>query len=243
MPFVQRVVEPKFLSRRSLHGEDGLPLVTDYELEAVTNNTLSSALRQLASLVLIANDIFEDLAKQLQDVCERSKKLRTRIETVEEKIVGFDPKSMSFYYALSTAVDRSDVVCNGLVVNQHLNNSSDSDVHLFKNEALNVYQRAIDYLQKWFDYDSSLLKELTFLSLNDTFTLSVFTEIVNILHVNIEVDFENGDALFQEYFLLKEMTPILKDLPTPQECWNTVLKTRSVPNLKKIAEHIHALPY
>ncbi|KAJ9600128.1 hypothetical protein L9F63_009538 [Diploptera punctata] len=95
MPFVQRVVEPKYLSRRSLHGEDGQPLVTDYELEAVTNNTLCSALRQLASLMLIANDIFEDLAKQLQDFCERSEKLQSRVEVVEGKVVAFDPKKVT----------------------------------------------------------------------------------------------------------------------------------------------------
>lgn len=95
MPFVQRVVEPKFLSRRCLHGEDGQPLITDYELEAVTNNTLSSALRQLASLVVIANDIFEDLAKQLQNVGERSRRLRNRIESVEEKVVAFDPRKVT----------------------------------------------------------------------------------------------------------------------------------------------------
>ncbi|KAJ4428036.1 hypothetical protein ANN_24050 [Periplaneta americana] len=50
----------------------------------------------------------------------------------------------------------------------------------------------------------------------------VLTEIVNILHVNIELNFENGDALYQEYCLLKEMMPVLKDLPT-QERWVTVL--------------------
>lgn len=95
MPFVQRVVEPKFLSRRSLHADDGQPLVSDYELEAVTNNTLSSALRQLACLVLIANDIFEDLRKQLEDVSERSKRLRNRIESVEGKVTAFDPKKVT----------------------------------------------------------------------------------------------------------------------------------------------------
>jgi hypothetical protein len=95
MPFVQRVVEPKFLSRRSLHADDGQPIVTDYELEAVTNNTLSSALRQLASLVLIANDIFEDLRKQLQDVSERSKRLQNRIASVEGKVMAFDPRKVT----------------------------------------------------------------------------------------------------------------------------------------------------
>jgi hypothetical protein len=95
MPFVQRVVEPKFLSRRSLHAEDGQPIVTDYELEAVTNSTLSSALRQLASLVLIANDIFEDLKKQLRDVSERSERLRNRIKSVEVKVTAFDPRKVT----------------------------------------------------------------------------------------------------------------------------------------------------
>ncbi|KAJ4426817.1 hypothetical protein ANN_26616 [Periplaneta americana] len=58
-----------------------------------------------------------------------------------------------------------------------------------------------------------------------------FRENVEILvEVNTELDFENGDALYQEYCLLKEIIPILKDLPTPQELSDTVLKTRSVPN-------------
>jgi hypothetical protein len=105
MPFVQRVVEPKFLSRRSLHADDGQPIVTDYELEAVTNNTLSSALRQLASLVLIANDIFEDLRKQLQDVSERSKRLQNRIVSVEGKVMAFDPRKVTVRkYILNSTV-------------------------------------------------------------------------------------------------------------------------------------------
>lgn len=95
MPFIQRVVEPIYLSRQSLYKEDGEALVKDYELEAVTNNSLSNALRQLASLVLIANDIFDDLAKQLQDVCARSNKLRTRINVLEENVLSFDPKKVT----------------------------------------------------------------------------------------------------------------------------------------------------
>ena len=46
MPFVQRVVRPKYLSRVSLHDDEGKPKIKDGELEAVTNFTLSSALRQ-----------------------------------------------------------------------------------------------------------------------------------------------------------------------------------------------------
>ncbi|XP_046991914.1 mucin-19-like [Schistocerca americana] len=95
MPFIQRVVEPIYLSRQISHEEEIAPVVTEHELEAVTNNTLSNALRQLASLVVIANDIFDDLAKQLQDVSERATKLRTRTDLVEEKVSAFDPKTVT----------------------------------------------------------------------------------------------------------------------------------------------------
>ncbi|KPJ05612.1 Wiskott-Aldrich syndrome protein family member 1 [Papilio xuthus] len=94
MPFVQRVVEPKFLSRTSLRDEDGRPKVTDEELQAVTNCTLSNALRQLASLVLLAEDIFSDLTCQLQEITERSKVARAKIEKINESVEKYDPKKV-----------------------------------------------------------------------------------------------------------------------------------------------------
>lgn len=95
MPFVQRVIEPKYLSRTSLWDADGKPLVSDGELEAVTNNTLSNALRQLASLVLVANDIFTELGHHLQLITERSERLKTKICQVEQKIESYDPKKVA----------------------------------------------------------------------------------------------------------------------------------------------------
>lgn len=95
MPFVQRVVEPKHLSRTSLWDEEGKPRVADDELEAVTNNTLSNALRQLASLVLVADDIFNELRRELCSVARRSEHLKTRIGAVEEKVAAYDPKKVA----------------------------------------------------------------------------------------------------------------------------------------------------
>ncbi|KAK7867639.1 hypothetical protein R5R35_014830 [Gryllus longicercus] len=97
MPFVQRVVEPVFLSRRNAASEEeeNNKSLTDYELETVANTTLSNALRQLASLVLIANDIFDSLTKELEDVRDRSSKLRKRIEAVEGKVSEYDPKTVT----------------------------------------------------------------------------------------------------------------------------------------------------
>lgn len=95
MPFVQRVIEPKYLSKTSLFDANGKPRVLDDELEAVTNNTLSNALRQLASLVLAADDIFTEFTRQLKQVAERSAKLKGRIEVLETKVTRFDPKKVA----------------------------------------------------------------------------------------------------------------------------------------------------
>uniref|UniRef100_T1HBN7 Uncharacterized protein n=1 Tax=Rhodnius prolixus TaxID=13249 RepID=T1HBN7_RHOPR len=95
MPFVQRVITPIHLSRITLHENDGRPRIKDDELEAVTNYTFCNALRQLASVMRIANEIFLELNEELEKVTERSKSLRERIDTVEVKINGFDPKSVT----------------------------------------------------------------------------------------------------------------------------------------------------
>lgn len=95
MPFVQRVVEPKYLSRTSLRDEHGKFKVTDEELQAVTNCTLSNALRQLASLVLLAEDIFSELTSQLQEITERSRTAQTKIEKINEIILKYDPKKVT----------------------------------------------------------------------------------------------------------------------------------------------------
>ncbi|KOB66579.1 Wiskott-Aldrich syndrome protein family member 1 [Operophtera brumata] len=99
MPFVQRVVEPKHLSRTSLCDENGRPKVTDEELQAVTNCTLSNALRQLASLVLLAEDIFSELTTQLQGVTDRSKVAQSRILKINELVEQYDPKKVTVQFS------------------------------------------------------------------------------------------------------------------------------------------------
>lgn len=66
--------------------------VEDNELMAVTNRTLSNALRQLASLVLIANDIFMDLNKELRTITERSTTIKVRITALAERVDNQDAK-------------------------------------------------------------------------------------------------------------------------------------------------------
>ncbi|KAJ4443273.1 hypothetical protein ANN_04941 [Periplaneta americana] len=92
--------------------------------------------------------------------------------------------------------------------------------HFFRNEREHLM---LTFQERWIDWEAPrlVLKKIIFLSLNDTSTFGALTEVVNILQVITELDFENGDALYQEYCRLKAMMPILKDLPTPLERWDT----------------------
>ncbi|KAL9694417.1 hypothetical protein quinque_013702 [Culex quinquefasciatus] len=98
MPFVQRVVTPKYVARstKPSHSRGAVSLpVQDYELEAITNLTLSNALRQLASLVLISNQIFTELNKELASVSERSLGIKQRIDNLSTRVEEFDPKQVT----------------------------------------------------------------------------------------------------------------------------------------------------
>lgn len=111
MPFVKRVVTPKYIARSSklaLQPYAAAPTipVADNEFEALTNVTLSNALRQLASLVYISNQIFTELHQELSSVNERSLGIKQRIDRLSAKVDQCDPKQVTVrkYYS---GVDRS----------------------------------------------------------------------------------------------------------------------------------------
>uniref|UniRef100_A0A182QAN6 Wiskott-Aldrich syndrome protein family member n=1 Tax=Anopheles farauti TaxID=69004 RepID=A0A182QAN6_9DIPT len=100
MPFVKRVVTPKYIARSSklaLQPYAAAPTipVADNEFEALTNVTLSNALRQLASLVYISNQIFTELHQELASVNERSLGIKQRIDRLSQKVEQFDPKQVT----------------------------------------------------------------------------------------------------------------------------------------------------
>ncbi|XP_049301053.1 uncharacterized protein LOC125774824 [Anopheles funestus] len=100
MPFVKRIVTPKYIARSSklaLQPYAAAPTipVADNEFEALTNVTLSNALRQLASLVFISNQIFTELHEELSSVNERSLGIKQRIDRLSQKVEQFDPKQVT----------------------------------------------------------------------------------------------------------------------------------------------------
>lgn len=95
MPFVQRVVAPVHLSRAKLHDENGVPTVRDRELDAVTNCALSNALRQMASVAALADEMFRELRGQLADVATRSAGLKCRVQALGRLVDDADPKAVT----------------------------------------------------------------------------------------------------------------------------------------------------
>ncbi|KAI8130676.1 Nance-Horan syndrome protein [Lucilia cuprina] len=70
-------------------------IVAGYEFDSISNITLSNALRQLASLVLIASDIFDDLQRELQTVGDRARVVQKKIVAVERRVSAYDPKTVT----------------------------------------------------------------------------------------------------------------------------------------------------
>ncbi|XP_017041013.1 uncharacterized protein LOC108087936 isoform X1 [Drosophila ficusphila] len=70
-------------------------VISGHEFDSISNITLSNALRQLASLVLIASDIFDDLQRDLQAVGERAGRVQRKIVAVERRVCAFDPKTVT----------------------------------------------------------------------------------------------------------------------------------------------------
>lgn len=95
MPFVQRVVAPVHLSRVKLHDDQGAPTVKDGELDAVTNYALSNALRQMASVAALADEVFRELRSQLTDVATRSASLGRRVQALGNIVDHTDPKAVT----------------------------------------------------------------------------------------------------------------------------------------------------
>ena len=90
MPFVQRQIEPKYIARRSAaskkYAQGSSEPLRDNELEAITNVTLSNAMRQLASLLALSKEIFSELNRELEKVSERSSRIKHRLTTIHKKV-------------------------------------------------------------------------------------------------------------------------------------------------------------
>lgn len=103
MPFIQRIIEPVFLSRPTQQSTSAATeqqpstarnttttIATHDDFASISNCTLANILRQLASVVLVADEILSDLGNELQTIRDRSYKIQRRIIDVEKSLENID---------------------------------------------------------------------------------------------------------------------------------------------------------
>ncbi|XP_017471552.1 PREDICTED: uncharacterized protein LOC108362912 [Rhagoletis zephyria] len=79
-------------------------IVSGHEFESISNLTLSNALRQLASLVLLASDIFDELHSELLSVGERARNVQRKVLAVEQRVSAYNPKMVTVRKCLNYAI-------------------------------------------------------------------------------------------------------------------------------------------
>ncbi|XP_060855011.1 uncharacterized protein LOC132932654 [Metopolophium dirhodum] len=68
----------------------------------------------------------------------------------------------------------------------------------FKSDALHTYKRALEYLEKWFDYENSPFKMFSCLKLSELPKLTDLLDLAKLIKVHV-----NGDELYEELNLIK----------------------------------------
>lgn len=91
MPFVLRQVQPIALSR----GRATDARVSELDpRQLISNVTLAACLRQLASLVVTAHDMFGEYERQAQQIYERSRTLKARLGRLQTLVDGYDSRAV-----------------------------------------------------------------------------------------------------------------------------------------------------
>ncbi|KAL4718435.1 hypothetical protein ACJJTC_006132 [Scirpophaga incertulas] len=98
----------------------------------------------------------------------------------------------------------------GVKANQEMQKVNEVDRNKFRSEALVAYERAEDYLNKWFDYENSPFK--AFKNVNVEKVAPTYEHFVEISKaVGVEDDIDN-DALYEEIRVLQKTLEAIKNL-------------------------------
>ena len=101
-----------------------------------------------------------------------------------------------------------------------------------------MYDRAVAYLDKWFNFESSPLKKMHILNLDENYSFSDILDIV--LTCGVTAD---GDELYREYMCLKQVIPNLKESYSEvDKRWVESFRSCDAPNMKRIIEFVVSIP-
>ncbi|KAI4466368.1 hat family dimerization domaincontaining protein-related [Holotrichia oblita] len=130
----------------------------------------------------------------------------------------------------------------GFKTNQALANFTSNLKLKFQEEAVQVYNRAIEYLEKWFDFENNVF--LLFKSLNLKGRIPELNEVILIAsHIGMDLQDADGDSLYEELSLLQNASPsfINQDISVAEK-WCIFFKRVEVPILRNVVQMVLSIP-
>jgi hypothetical protein len=129
----------------------------------------------------------------------------------------------------------------GFDVNNAFQNLLPQEVLTFKDYALKTYWSAIQYLEERFDFNESCFKYFVPLNLKSEITIESLLKIAKIL--NVEINNESGDLLFNELCLLRKFCANLtKNTTNIDKKWSQYFTNNESPILLEIVSRVLAIP-
>jgi hypothetical protein len=128
----------------------------------------------------------------------------------------------------------------GSDINEKLNTLSLDKKKSFEKSSLDAYSKAINYLEKWFDFNNSVFKKFSALNLDKELDYFKLIEIVNYFNIIVDKTYLFDEcAKFNEVF--QQFTTEDKSLEI-DKLWSKILKSSQFPNMYKIIETVFAIP-
>ncbi|ELT89009.1 hypothetical protein CAPTEDRAFT_95562 [Capitella teleta] len=88
MPLVHRQIEPVRINRTHVDTKD------QFDLNIVSNNALTSLMKQMSSLVQHAEDMFNGLSEECRTVLYRAERLQSKVTVLTSNVGKLDAKTV-----------------------------------------------------------------------------------------------------------------------------------------------------
>jgi hypothetical protein len=128
----------------------------------------------------------------------------------------------------------------GSFLNTQLKQITKNEKEKFEKVSKNSYERALIYLNKWFDFENSIFKKFSCLNLDKELNYNEINEICVALNISVD-----RDALFDECCMFNELFKIIqfedKKL-TIVELYCKILSKNDFKKLSKVIECVLAIP-
>lgn len=107
----------------------------------------------------------------------------------------------------------------------------------FINEAIEVYKRTLNYLEKWYDYDKCIYKKMEIFNLkSNNFNYENILDVATSFNIII-----NEDKLYDEIHVKNLLSSINNNIDTLNEKWKKIFVSDEDDNLSKLLKIVRCI--